>query len=863
VKARSLVCLGLVACAPNVKAPAADTLTLKASATTLAADGSDAATLTVSVGSSTNAKLEGSVSIKLETTFGHFGDAADETTTNLVVTGSAEQTVQFRCSGDGLARISATTDNVMGAKRVSITCGAGATGSTGSTGTTGSTGNTGMTGPTGLTGVTGPTSLSALVVTASAPVVITGGTTMITVTAKDADGNNAPDGTPLLLSTDLGTLTGGGAALLVNTTGGSVTTTFTAPTNKGTATIIASFNDGEGTPRTGQNTVRVVGALDDSVVVTTDKARLNSPGSTAAITATLYRGATPQAGQAMDVVLAGPTGVGTLVLKSTGGTTSSDGRQIDDALTNAMGEVLLDLSAGVASGSATISFAYGAATSPVTVEVVGPGGLGAALFVSSTPPVIRVKGSIDPNVSTVKFKFVDAVGNPVGAGLPVTFSLPASASDGCFVSPVNSTTNDMGEASTVLSAGTQAETVNVTATASAAGVVVSATSTGVAIVGGIPEYSHMSWSCPTADQVQKGLFFDGAQSPCTLRLADRFSNSVDIGTQVSFRTEAGRINSTDIVKTASGTVLATLDSSEPRPTLYLTSPSTVQQVFGIPLYASTPFRPLPTGNEVIPGSFGTYTRSLMQSIGRVKIIGVTQGEESFIDSNGNKVYDQGEDFIDLAEPFVDKNDNGVQDSCRIAGVPFTTDTTRFYECYEDFVDLNGDGSWNPGNNKWDNYTAIWKSHDILWVDQATPELYPLSFDDQSNVLFHDGTPANDGLNNYTASDWGGPVSTVSIGAGGFVTGATFRTRVFDENYNCDTVGEGWTFDSVEVKGISGVGTITGGNGSCDSFVALTETQTAARTGGGTAIGTLQVTFKTANDNLLHTRIWPVSLPLAP
>src|SRR5262249_9650236 len=144
---------------------------------------------------------------------------------------------------------------------------------------------------------------------------------------------------------------------------------------------------------------------------------------------------------------------------------------------------------------------------------------------------------------------------------------------------------------------------------------------------------------------------------CTLRLADRFSNSVDIGTQVSFRTEAGRVNATDVVSVMTGTVTATLDSASPRPTYFLTSAGAVTQLHGVPLhFTHNPARPFPDGTEAVPGFPSVfYTESLLQKVGRVRLIGITQGEESFIDANGNKIYDPGEVFVDLPEPFVDKN----------------------------------------------------------------------------------------------------------------------------------------------------------------------------------------------------------------
>jgi hypothetical protein len=57
------------------------------------------------------------------------------------------------------------------------------------------------------------------------------------------------------------------------------------------------------------------------------------------------------------------------------------------------------------------------------------------------------------------------------------------------------------------------------------------------------------------------------------------------------------------------------------------------------------------------------------------------GEESFIDLNGNGIYDPGtaDTFTDMPEPFLDANENGVRDT------------------NEEFIDTNADGLYSPGD----------------------------------------------------------------------------------------------------------------------------------------------------------------------
>jgi hypothetical protein len=65
----------------------------------------------------------------------------------------------------------------------------------------------------------------------------------ISVTVKDANGNNAPEGTSVTVSASTGTI----SPNVVSTSGGYATTTFTAPGNaNGTATVTATSGQGSG-----------------------------------------------------------------------------------------------------------------------------------------------------------------------------------------------------------------------------------------------------------------------------------------------------------------------------------------------------------------------------------------------------------------------------------------------------------------------------------------------------------------------------------------------------------------------------------------------------------------------------------------
>jgi hypothetical protein len=87
------------------------------------------------------------------------------------------------------------------------------------------------------------TTATNVVVTASPASTTCTSPSSISVTAKDANGNIAPDGTSVTVSASTGTV----SPNVVSTSGGYATTTFTAPANaNGTATVTATSGQGTG-----------------------------------------------------------------------------------------------------------------------------------------------------------------------------------------------------------------------------------------------------------------------------------------------------------------------------------------------------------------------------------------------------------------------------------------------------------------------------------------------------------------------------------------------------------------------------------------------------------------------------------------
>ena len=227
-------------------------------------------------------------------------------------------------------------------------------------------------------------------------------------------------------------------------------------------------------------------------------------------------------------------------------------------------------------------------------------------------------------------------------GTDVDFSLSTSVGGIKFTpdvtppTPARVTSDANGNVQTVVTSGTVATTVRVTAIIVGLTPPIGTQSSVLSVSTGLPDQDSFSWSvaCPNIE----ALGFDGVENDVTVRLADRFQNPVPDGTAVSFTAEGGSIESscqTTTNETQSGFCTVTWTSAEPRP-----------------------------------------------ANGRVTVLAHAQGEESFTDFNGNGIFDSFTDtFADLAEQFRDDNE---MDSDGINGN---------YDAGEFFLDFDGSGTY--------------------------------------------------------------------------------------------------------------------------------------------------------------------------
>ncbi len=131
-------------------------------------------------------------------------------------------------------------------------------------------------------------------------------------------------------------------------------------------------------------------------------------------------------------------------------------------MTDAFGAASVVLTSSTAAGAVTVEAAAGAAKNSalVTFTAGAPAAGNNGLTLVATPDVIEADGI---STSTLSAAIKDAHGNPVGAGVSVTWTTSAGALDNSV-----STTNASGVATAVLTSVKVAATVTVEAVAGAA-----------------------------------------------------------------------------------------------------------------------------------------------------------------------------------------------------------------------------------------------------------------------------------------------------------------------------------------------------------------------------------------------------------
>jgi hypothetical protein len=523
--------------------------------------------------------------------------------------------------------------------------------------------------------------VAGITMTADAPSLVANGTSSTTVSAAliTSKKTPAPDGIVVSFTTDKGRFTTDGAKSATATTGdgtGTVLVPFISePDVVGTATIVASV---KGVAQSLQ--IALTGAGAPARILLTSDATSISVGGTTGISAEVLDDKGNKVADGTAVTF----------------TTSLAGTGITPSSTTTAGVAAAVFSAGTAAGIATVTATASPAVAAVSITIQ-PGSVGSLEFVSANPTAIGVIGSPLPQQSTITFRALDRSGNPVADGTVVTFTIISGVSGGEFVAPVTAGTTG-GLASTILTSGTVSGPIRVRASVTIVDSVTgksttySSSSTNISIEGGPPSAFHFGVApgfLNIAGQVTQGII-----CPVDAAVADHFGNPVPPGTAVSFFTNGGIISPQGATDEHGDTPDVVIKTGAPLPYV---------------------------GASIDP----TDPRT-----GIATIIAITQGEEGFIDANGNGLFDGPQEFdstLDTPEPFIDhvtqcseQLSNGTTRTCQIPADPSLpkafSGNNQFdaTDPFELFIDGNGNGTWDGPNGVWDASKPIFATTRVLF-----------------------------------------------------------------------------------------------------------------------------------------------------
>lgn len=254
------------------------------------------------------------------------------------------------------------------------------------------------------------------------------------------------------------------------------------------------------------------------------------------------------------------------------------------------------------------------ANAPLSIRLASPTA-GSITFISANPPTIFLKGSGLTETATVLFRVLDGAGN----GLPnQSVDLEASTLAGGLTidsgpGPLTKLTDSLGNVSVIVNSGTVPTPVRVKA--SLTGGSITTVSSSLAIAVGKPSQLNFSLSQQTLNIEAANR--DGTPNTYSIIASDRLGNPVPAGTAINFVTEGGQIEAAKFTTLVNGLARASANfiSSSPRPADM-----------------------------------------------RVTVLAYALGEESFLDTNGDNVWNAGEPFQDLGNVYLDRLFNGTYDS---------------------------------------------------------------------------------------------------------------------------------------------------------------------------------------------------------
>lgn len=346
----------------------------------------------------------------------------------------------------------------------------------------------------------------------------------------------------------------------------------------------------------------------------------------------------------------------------------------------------------------------GSNASAATVQIyLTPPTVNSVTFDSTSANPIYLKGSGNNESAQVRFKVVDTANNAL-PGQKVDLSLSTVAGgvtiDGQSIlngrdTPEVKTSDANGFVTVIVNSGTVPTPVRVIATLDNTSI--TTVSSNLAIVTGLPSQAHFSLAQGTRNI--EGFTTDGTPNTYTVTASDRSSNPVPNGTSIVFWAEGGSIvGSATTALNSSGLAQATVNfqSSDPRP-----------------------------------------------ADGRVTVVAYAIGEESFVDLNGNNVWDQGEPFQDLGDIVKDVQYDNIYDQtqdefvslAQVSSTPSASACNVAYAAsYPQFV-LDESLAVKPGScdGTWSGKTYVRRAIETVFSGSTARPLWLSATDTQADA----------------------------------------------------------------------------------------------------------------------------------
>ncbi len=455
----------------------------------------------------------------------------------------------------------------------------------------------------------------------------------------------------------------------------------------------------------------------------------------------------------------------------------------------------------------TVSAITGASSVTATTDItISPISVGSIQFLSASPSelALKISGGLDgagtrSETSSVAFKLLNEVGQAASSqrvcfelstdvgGIVLTPAPLASDFVNCpnfpkvgdseYPADIDAPnkyavayTDASGNVSVTVRSGTVPTPVKVFAVwqdaSDPSSPIVANVSDSLTITTGLADYNSFSLSATILNP--EGWNHDGETSTITIRSADHFNNPVPDGTVINFRTEGGSIGASCQTIDSTGACSVEWTSQNPRP---FESTSVVCPVAFVGGGVDASLPPC-TGNLLSAYVDGSASVIAEPRPGRSTITAFAIGEESFVDLNGNGLFDIGEDFIDLTEAFTDHNEDG---NYRGSPVPAGAVT-------EEYIDFNSNGNFDSADGFYTGLlcaTSSSASCTQTGVDNTQAQLNVF----RNMPIVMAGSVPYGRLVDIDASGNITPVAAIDLTTGTGVSDKTVYLFVSDENNN--------------------------------------------------------------------------------